>query len=138
MKFGRAKLPKTFYKIPKKSFKRKKKNNKESNSIEDRKVNSLQIFVTIEQKVLSLGKFGVVGTRDQRGLALHFGLQKIFFLEHHATARKPKMMQKGIVTFHPTNLTKVTYISSILKFLNTKRLEVKVSNTRFNIQSLHL
>ena len=48
------------------------------------------------------------------------------------------MMQKEIMTFNPIYLTKVTYISSILKFLNTESLVVQVSNTRFNIQSLHL
>ena len=92
----------------------------------------------IEEKVLSLGKFGASLWGGQGGLALHFGSQKIIFLEHHAMLSKPKMMQKGIITFHLIYLTKVTYISSILKFLNTKSLVVKVSNTRFNIQSLHL
>ena len=70
--------------------------------------------------------------------SLRFGLQKKFFLEHHATTRKPKMMQKGIITFYPSYSTTVTYISSILKFLNTKSLVVQVSNTRFYIQRLHL
>ena len=46
-------------------------------------------------------------------------------------------MQKE-VTFNLTYLTQVTYISSILKFLNTESLVVQVSNTRFNIPSLHL
>ena len=35
-------------------------------------------------------------------------------------------------------LTKVTYIGSILKFSNIENLVVQVSDTRFNIQSLHL
>ena len=48
------------------------------------------------------------------------------------------MLQKGIITFNPTYLIKVTYISSILNFLNTESLAVQVSNTRFNVQSLHL
>ena len=36
------------------------------------------------------------------------------------------MMQKGIITFTPTYLTKITYISSILKFkfLNNESLVV--------------
>ena len=46
-------------------------------------------------------------------------------------------MQKG-VTFNPTYLTEVTYISSILKFMNTESLAVQVSNTRFNIPSFRL
>ena len=39
------------------------------------------------------------------------------------------MMQKGIITFTPTYLTKITYISSILKFkfLNNESLVVQVS-----------
>ena len=70
--------------------------------------------------------------------SLRFVLQKILFLEHHAMTRKSKKMQKGKITFYPSCLTKVTYVSSILKFLNTENLVVQVSNTRFNIQSLHL
>ena len=72
------------------------------------------------------------------GLAPHFGLQKILVLEHPVTTRKPTMMQKDIIAFNPTYLTKVTYNSSIEKFLTTESLVVQVSNTRFNIQSLHL
>ena len=66
--------------------------------------------------------------------------QKILFLENHATTRKPTLMQKRVITFTATYLTKVIYISSILKFLNTESLvvAVQVSNTRFNIQSSHL
>ena len=45
-------------------------------------------------------------------------------------------MQKEI-TFNPSYLTKISYISSILNFLITESLVVKVSNTKFNIQSLH-
>ena len=40
MKFGRAKLPKTFYKNTEKKFKCKKNTNKELSLIEDRKVNT--------------------------------------------------------------------------------------------------
>ena len=56
-------------------------------------------------------------------------------LEHHAMTRKLTTMQKGIYakTYNPTHLTKVTHISSILKFLNTESLVLQVSNTRFNI-----
>ena len=61
------------------------------------------------------------------------------FLEHHVTTRQPTMMEKGIVTFSPTYLNKVTYISSILKFSNSSEsLVIEVSNTSFDIQSLHL
>ena len=52
--------------------------------------------------------------------APHFGLLKILFLERHVTTRQPAMMQKGIYTFSPIYLTKVTYNSSILKFLSTE------------------
>ena len=67
-----------------------------------------------------------------------FWLTKNTYLEHHVTTRKPTMMQKAKVTFSPTYLTKVTYINSKLKFLNTERLVVQVSKTRFNTQSLPL
>ena len=89
----------------------------------------------MEEKVLSLGKFSAIATG---GLTLHLGLQKIRFLEHHVRSRKPTMMQNVIIAFNPTNLIKVTYISSILKFLHTENLVVQVSNTKLNIQSLHL
>ena len=54
-----------------------------------------------------------------------FWFTKILFLEYHVTTRKPTMTQKGIITFNPTYLTKVAYISSMLKFLNTESLMVK-------------
>ena len=44
------------------------------------------------------------------------------------------MTQKRKVTFNPKYFTKVTYISSILKFLNTESLVVQVSNTTLNIK----
>ena len=72
------------------------------------------------------------------GLTIYLGLLEICFLEHHVRSRKPTMLQKGIITFNPTYLIKVTHISSILNFLNTESLVVQVSNTRFNILSLHL
>ena len=98
----------------------------------------IQIFVTVEEKVLSLGKFSVIATGGQGDLTLHLGLQKIRFLEHHVRSRKPTMMQNVIIPFNPTYLIKVNYISSILTFLNTENLEVQVSNTKLNIQSLLL
>ena len=48
------------------------------------------------------------------------------------------MIQNEIITLNPTYLIKVTYISNILKFLNTENLLVQVSNNKLNIQSLHL
>ena len=45
------------------------------------------------------------------------------------------MMQK-VITLNPTRLIKVTYIRSILKFLNNESLVVQVSNTKFNIKSV--
>ena len=61
-----------------------------------------------------------------------------FILENRATARKPTMMQKEIITFNPIYLTKLNSISSILNFLNTESLVAQVSKTRFNIQSVQL
>ena len=134
MKYSVAQVPKIFYKNTEKKFKRKKNNYKELSSFEDRKVNA---------NFCSGGKKGFVTWQiqcrcygGQGGLFLYLGLLKLRFLEHHARSIKPTKMQKGIITFNPTNLIKVTYISSILKFLNTERLVVQFSN--FNIQSLHL
>ena len=90
----------------------------------------------MEERVLSFGKFSAFAVGHQGGLAPHFGLQKLLVLELHTTTRKPTMMQKGIITINPTCLTKVTFIGSISKVLNTKSLVVLSSNTRFNIQSL--
>ena len=69
---------------------------------------------------------------------LSTALLKTLVLEHHVATKKPTMMQKEIITFSPTYFAKVTYIKIILKFLNTESLVVQLSNTRFNIQSLHL
>ena len=136
MKFGSAKLPKTFTTIPHKNFKRKKNSsNKELSLIENRKVNTnlccdgRKNFVT---RKIQCRRY--VGPESRP----HFGSLKILILEHHVTTRKPTMMQKGIITFNPTYLTEVTNISSTLKLLNTESLVVQVSNTRFNIQCLHL
>ena len=135
MKFGIAKLPQTFYKDTENKFKRKKKqNNKELSLIEDRKAK--QIFVTKEAILFSLCKFIAVAIGGQGGLAPHFGSLKILFLKYYVTT-KSTMMKKG-VPLNLTYLTEVTYISSILKFLNTESLVVQVSNTTFNIPSLHL
>ena len=116
VKLGIAKQLKTFYKNTEKKFKCKKKQKKTKNYAHSRIEKYIQIFVTVEEKVLSLGKFRVIATGGQGGLTLHLGLQKIRFLEHHIRSRKPTMMQNIIITFNPTYLIKVTYISSILKF----------------------
>ena len=80
MKFGIAKLPKTFYKNTEKKFKRNKtKSLLQWKSLLRWKKNFFtmeQIFVTMEEKLLSLGKFSAVAT-GARG-----------FLEHHVTTRK--------------------------------------------------
>ena len=65
-----------------------------------------------------------------------FWFSKNNVLEHRVSTRKLEIMQKEI-TFNPSYLTKISYISSILNFLITESLVVKVSNTKFNIQSLH-
>ena len=52
----------------------------------------MQIFATMEEKVLSFGKFRAVVTGVQEDLAPHFGVLKIRFLEHHVTTRKQIMM----------------------------------------------
>ena len=122
-------------KIPKKSL-NAKNSNKELSSFEDRKVHTnfcyggRKSFVTWQIQCHCSGGAG--------GPNPHLGLQKIRFFEHHVRSRKPTMMQNVVVTFNPTYLIKVTYISSILKFLNTVNLVVQVSNTKLNIQSLHL
>ena len=78
MKYGIAKLSQSFYKDTEKNFKRKKKyNDKELSSIEDRKAK--QIFVTKEENSFSLCKFSAVAIGGQVGLAPHFGLLKILF-----------------------------------------------------------
>ena len=88
------------------------------NSAHSRIKKYIQIFVTVEEKVLSLGKFRVIATGGQGGLTLHLGLQKIRFLEHHVRSKKPTMMQNVIITFNPTNLIKVIYITYICGNLN--------------------
>ena len=55
MKFSIAKLPKPFYKKTEKT----QKTHKELSLFKDRKI---QIFVTMEEKILSLGKFSAVAT----------------------------------------------------------------------------
>ena len=76
-------------------------------------------------------RYGKALLPTSRLLESPFWFAKILFLEYHVTTRQPTMTQKGIITFSPTYLTKVAYISSILKFLNTDSLEVK-----FQIQAL--
>ena len=58
----------------------------------------------MEEKVFSFGKISAIATDGQRE-SPHFGLLIILVLEHHATTRKPTMMQKGIITINPSCLT---------------------------------
>ena len=64
MKFGIAKLPRSFYKDTEKNA---KKNNKELSLIEDRKAK--QIFVTKEENSFSLCEFNAVAIGGQESLA---------------------------------------------------------------------
>ena len=48
----------------------------------------MQIFVSMKEKVLSLGKFSAVATGGKGGLTLHPGLLKIRFLEHHVRSKQ--------------------------------------------------
>ena len=70
----------------------------------------MQIFVTMKEKVVSLGKFSAVAVGSKETCP-PFGLQQVLFLVHHVTTRKPTMIQRGIKTFNPTYLTEVTHIS---------------------------
>ena len=63
----------------------------------------MQIFVTMEEKVLSFGKLSAVTTEGQGSLTFLLGLLKMSVLKHHVMTRKPTMMQKGITTFNPTH-----------------------------------
>ena len=60
MKFGIAKLPNTFCKTTKKKLKRKKNNNKELSSIEDRKVNTNLCYDGRKRFRLLFGKFVIL------------------------------------------------------------------------------
>ena len=62
-----------------------------------------KVFVT---RQIQCRRYRGVG---REALPPDFGLLKILFLEHHVTTRKQTMMQKGMITFSPTYLTKVTY-----------------------------
>ena len=135
MKFGIAKLPKTFYKNTKKKL-RRKKNNKELASFEDRNINTN--FCYSGRKSFGTWQVQCHCYRGPGGPYPPSSLTKIRFLEHHVRSRKLTMMQKGIITFNLIYLIKVTFISSILKFSKTESLVVQVSNTTFSIQSLHL
>ena len=75
-----------------------KYNNKELSSIEDKKVNTnlcydgRKRFYHLASSVPSL-----------RGALPHILVnQKLFFLEHHATTRKPTLLQKRKITFNRT------------------------------------
>ena len=96
----------------------------------------MQIFVT-KEKVLSLRKFSAVAMGGKGGFAPHFGFLKKLFWNIMKRQKNQQSCKKNN-NFNPTNKTKVTYITSILKFLNIGSLVVQVSNTRFNIPSLHL
>ena len=133
MKFDIAKLPQSFYKDTEKKFKRKK-NNTELSLIEDRKAK--QIFVTKEENSFFTLQIHCRRYRGPRGPCPPFWFTKNTFLKNCVT-KKSTIMQKE-VTLNLTYLTQVTYISSMLKFLNAESLVVQVSNTRFNIPSLHL
>ena len=132
-KFGIAKLPKTFHKNREKKCERKK--NKELRSFENRNKNTNFRYCG-RKKALSIGKFNANAKGGQGDLTLYLGSLKYVFLEHRVRPKKPTRMQKSIITSNPINLIKVAYISSILKFLNTKSFVV--SNTKFNIQCLNL
>ena len=112
----------------------KKQKHKELSSIEDRKAK--QIFVTKEKNCFLTLQIQCRRYHGPREPCPPLWFTKNIFLEHYVT-RKSTMMQKR-VTFNLTYLTEVTYISSILKFLNTGSLVVQFSNTKFNIPSLHL
>ena len=93
----------------------------------------------MEEKVLSLGKFSPVTMRG------HGALPPFWFTENtcfgtSCNDKKPDNDAKrnDTVIFNLTYLTKVIYISSMLKFSNTESLVVQVLNTRLNSQSLHV
>ena len=122
MKFGIAKLPQSFYTSTEKKFKcKKKQKHKELSSIENRKAK--QIFATKEKNSFLTLQTQCRRYHGPRGPCPPFWFTKNIFLEHYVI-RKSTMMQKR-VTFNLTYLTEVTYISSILKFLNTGSLVVQ-------------
>ena len=131
VKFCIAKQPKTFYKNTEEKFKCKKKN-KEFSSFENRKVHTNFCYGGRKSFVTWQIQYHCYG-----GPYPPSWFTKNMFLEHHVRSRKSTMVQNVIITFNPTYLIKITYISSILKFLNTENLLVQVSNTKLNIQSLH-
>ena len=83
MKFGIAKLPKTFLQRYQKKFKRKKNNNKELSSTKDRKVNTNLCYDG--KKSFDLGKFSPVASED---LAPPFPFNKNTFFETSCNDKK--------------------------------------------------
>ena len=83
MKFGIAKLPKTFHKN---TEKRRNNDNYELSAFEDRKVIT-NLCYTMEEKVLSLGKFSAVAT-GSKGALLPFWFTKNAFFETSCNDKK--------------------------------------------------
>ena len=109
MKFGTAKLPKTFYKNTKKKFKRKKK---KISSFGDGNVTTNFCNSGRKSYVIWLVQCRCYWEPGRPYPPSWF--TKICFLEHHVRPRKPTMMQKVIITFNPICLIKVTFIGSII------------------------
>ena len=79
----------------------------------------MQILVSMEEKVLSLGKFSAVATGGKGGpYPPSWFTENTFF----GTSCKVKTMtQKGIITFNSIYLIKVTYINSMLKVFKYRK-----------------
>ena len=137
MKFGIVKLPKTFCKNTEKKYKRKKSNNKELSSFEDRNVNTnfcycgRKSFVTLQAQCHCCGE-------PERPYHLCWFTKIRFFGTSCKVKKTDSDAKSNNNVQYYLYLIKVTYISSKLKFLNPERVVVQVSNTKLNIQSLHL
>ena len=92
----------------------------------------------VEEKVLSLGKFSAVAAVARWGPYPPFWFTKNTFFGTPCKVKKTDNDAKGIITFNPSYLIKVTYSSSVLKFLNTESFSGLSANIRNNIQSLQL
>ena len=77
----------------------------------------MQIFVTVDKKVLSLGSCCCYGGPGGPYVLSRFTKNTCFGTT--CNDENTGNDAKGIITFNPTYLTKVTTISGILKFLNT-------------------
>ena len=66
----------------------------------------------MEEKVLPLDKFSAVA-KQAREPCSPYWFTKYTFMVHHVTKRKPTMMPKGVITFKPEHLTKVTYTLAV-------------------------